>query len=60
MNDVVMTEQSLLTKHWWALAVRGIFAIILGILAIAWPGLFAEAFIIIFGIYFLAQGVFAL
>jgi len=60
MNDIVMTEQSLLTKHWWALAVRGIFAIILGILALAWPGLFAGAFIIIFGIYFLAQGIFAL
>ena len=60
MNEVIMTEKSLLTKHWWALAVRGIFAIILGILAIAWPGLFAGAFILIFGIYFLAQGVFAL
>ncbi len=60
MTEVVMTEKCLLTKHWWALAVRGIFAIILGILAIAWPSLFAGAFIIIFGIYFLAQGIFAL
>ena len=60
MNEVIMTEKKLLTKHWWALAVRGIFAIILGILAIVWPGLFAGAFIVIFGIYFLAQGIFVL
>jgi uncharacterized membrane protein HdeD (DUF308 family) len=60
MNDIIMTEKSLLTKHWWALAVRGICAIILGILAIAWSSLFAGALILIFGIYFLAQGVFVL
>lgn len=60
MNDIVMMGKSLLTKHWWAMAIRGIFAIVLGILAIIWPSLFAEAFIIIFGIYFLVQGIFAL
>ncbi|MFH1037621.1 MAG: DUF308 domain-containing protein [PVC group bacterium] len=60
MNDVVMTERCLLTRHWWAPAARGVLAILLGLLALIWPGLFADAFIIIFGVYFLAQGIAAL
>ncbi len=60
MNDIVMTERSLLTRHWWALAARGVIAILLGLLAFIWPGLFADAFVIIFGVFFLVQGITAL
>ncbi len=60
MDEIVLTERCCLTRHWWALAVRGAAAILLGLLALLWPGLFAEAFILVFAVYFLAQGLFAL
>jgi uncharacterized membrane protein HdeD (DUF308 family) len=37
-----------------------VIAIALGLLALVWPGLFAEAVILVFGIYFLIQGLFTL
>lgn len=60
MNEIVMTEKICLTRHWWALAIRGIAAVLLGLLVFIWPGLFVEAFILVFGVYFLVQGLFAL
>ena len=60
MDETALSDSFLLTRHWWSLAVRGIIAVIFGILAIVWPGIFAEAFIIVFGIFFLAHGVFIL
>jgi len=60
MNDIVTTEKVFLTRHWWALAIRGVIAIALGFLALVWPGLFAEAVILVFGVYFLVQGLFTL
>lgn len=60
MDEVVVRESNLLTKHWWALAIRGVGAIALGLLALTWPGLFAKSVILIFGIYFLLQGIFTL
>jgi uncharacterized membrane protein HdeD (DUF308 family) len=60
MNDIVTADKVFLTRHWWALAIRGVIAIALGLLALVWPGLFAEAVILVFGIYFLIQGLFTL
>ncbi len=60
MDEIIVTDRCCLTRHWWAPAVRGIFAILLGLLAFAWPGLFAEAVVLVFGIYFLIQGLFTL
>ncbi len=60
MDEIVVRERNLLTSHWWALAIRGVIAIVLGLLAFAWPGLFAEAVILVFGVYFLVQGLFTL
>jgi uncharacterized membrane protein HdeD (DUF308 family) len=60
MDEIVLTGNSYLTRHWWAPAVRGVFAILLGLLAFIWPGFFAEAVILIFGVYFLIQGLFTL
>ncbi|MDP8215456.1 MAG: DUF308 domain-containing protein [Candidatus Euphemobacter frigidus] len=60
MNEVVIAEKNYLTRHWWALAIRGIVVILLGLILLIWPGLTAEALILIFGIYFLAHGIFTL
>ncbi len=45
---------------WWALLIRGIAALLFGILAIVWPGLTLGALVILFGAYALVDGVFTL
>lgn len=49
-----------LAQNWWALAIRGIAAIIFGLLALFWPGITLLVFVIIFAIYALSDGVFAI
>jgi uncharacterized membrane protein HdeD (DUF308 family) len=47
-----------LTKNWWALALRGIAAIVFGILTLVLPGVTLAALILLFGVYALVEGVF--
>lgn len=49
----------MLIRHWWALALRGVLAILFGIMAIVWPGLTLATLILLFGAYALVDGVFA-
>src|SRR5206468_1089593 len=55
----VMTIDTL-AKNWWALAIRGGFAILFGILAVVWPDLTVGALVFLFGAYALVDGVFAI
>jgi uncharacterized membrane protein HdeD (DUF308 family) len=48
------------TGHWWALAIRGVIAIIFGLAALLRPGIALEALILLFGAYALVDGVFAI
>jgi uncharacterized membrane protein HdeD (DUF308 family) len=50
----------LFTKNWWVLLLRGIVAILFGILAFARPGLTLAALVLLFGFYALVDGVFSL
>jgi len=47
-------------RNWWALLIRGIAAVIFGILAWVWPGATWYAIAILFGAYALVDGIFAL
>jgi uncharacterized membrane protein HdeD (DUF308 family) len=49
-----------LAKNWWLLLLRGIAAIIFGVLAFAWPGITLLTLILLFGAYALADGVLAI
>jgi uncharacterized membrane protein HdeD (DUF308 family) len=49
-----------LAKLWWLFILRGVAAIIFGLLALAWPGITLAVLIILFGAYAFADGVFAL
>ena len=49
-----------LIGNWWALALRGVFAIIFAVIAFVWPGITAAALVLLFGAYALVDGVFAL
>jgi uncharacterized membrane protein HdeD (DUF308 family) len=49
-----------LTRNWWAIALRGVAAIIFGLIAIVFPGITIGAFILLFAAYALVDGVFAI
>src|SRR4051812_32146884 len=46
--------------NWWALALRGVLAILFALIAFVWPASAAAALILVFGAYALVDGVFAL
>jgi uncharacterized membrane protein HdeD (DUF308 family) len=50
----------LLSKRWWTVLLRGIAAVVFGILAFAWPHLTIATLILLFGYYALIHGIFAL
>jgi uncharacterized membrane protein HdeD (DUF308 family) len=49
-----------LAENWWLVLLRGIAAIVFGILAFFWPGLTLLALIFMWGIYAIADGILAL
>lgn len=50
----------LLAKNWWTFTLRGIAAIVFGVLALLWPGITLLALIILFGAYAIVDGVLAI
>jgi uncharacterized membrane protein HdeD (DUF308 family) len=48
-----------LTRNWWTLAIRGLAAIVFGILAIVWPGITLTTLVLLFGVYVIIDGFFA-
>ena len=53
MNDI-------LAKNWWALALRGVIAILFAVTAFAMPGLTLTILVLFFAAYLIVDGVFAL
>jgi uncharacterized membrane protein HdeD (DUF308 family) len=49
---------AILARNWWVFLLRGVAAIIFGILAIIWPLLTLQVLILLFGAYALVDGVF--
>ena len=49
-----------LARNWWAVLLRGLLAILFGVLAFVNPGLTLGALILLFGAYSLVDGVFAI
>ena len=50
----------LLARNWWALALRGVLAMIFGVVALLMPGITLEVLILLFGAYAGVDGIFAI
>ena len=49
-----------LARNWWVLVVRGVLAIVFGLLCFFLPALTLAALVLVFGAYALVDGIFAL
>lgn len=49
-----------IAKNWWSLVIRGLVAILLGIVTFAWPGITVGALVLVFGAYAFLDGLFSL
>jgi len=50
----------LLARNWWAVALRGVFAILFGLAALVLPLTTIASLVLLFAIYMLVDGVFAI
>jgi uncharacterized membrane protein HdeD (DUF308 family) len=49
-----------LAQHWWLTLLRGVCAILFGVLAFVWPGVTLFTLVILYGAFALADGVLAI
>ena len=53
MEAVVRT----LSQNWWLVLLQGVLSVVLGVLALAWPGVTLGALILLWGLFALLNGV---
>ncbi|MBP2703111.1 HdeD family acid-resistance protein [Microbispora sp. RL4-1S] len=46
-----------MAAHWWAPALRGVLAILFGLIALVWPGITLLALVLVFAAYAVVNGV---
>lgn len=49
-----------ITHNWWMFALRGMIAVLFGVVALIWPEQALQALVLLFGAYALVDGVFAM
>jgi uncharacterized membrane protein HdeD (DUF308 family) len=50
-------DPTVLTRNWWAVALRGVAAIVFGLLTFIMPGITLAALVLLFGAYAIVDGV---
>jgi uncharacterized membrane protein HdeD (DUF308 family) len=56
--DLTGARNAVLADNWWAVGLRGVFAILFGLIAFALPGVTMLALVFVFAAYSVADGVF--
>jgi uncharacterized membrane protein HdeD (DUF308 family) len=51
---------ALLARNWWAIAIRGVAAVLFGIIALLLPAAALSGLVLVFAVYMLVDGVFAI
>jgi len=51
---------NLMTQNWWAIALRGLVAVLFGIATFIWPSITLFVLVALFGAYALVDGIFAI
>jgi uncharacterized membrane protein HdeD (DUF308 family) len=49
-----------MAKYWWLTALRGVAAVVFGVLSLFWPAFSALTLVLVWGAYAFADGIFAL
>ncbi len=49
-----------LAKNWWMILLRGVCAIIFGVLTFAWPGVTLVTLVLLYGLFALSDGILAI
>lgn len=49
-----------LVRNWWLVVLRGVLAILFGLITFLWPGVTWLALILMFGVYAIIDGIFAI
>jgi uncharacterized membrane protein HdeD (DUF308 family) len=49
---------AVLARNWWAIALRGLFAILFGLVAVFLPGVTLASLVLLFGAYMVVDGIF--
>lgn len=48
-----------LARNWWAIVLRGVFAILFGVGTFLWPGITLAVLVLMYGAYLFIDGIFA-
>jgi uncharacterized membrane protein HdeD (DUF308 family) len=49
-----------LSRQWWSVALRGVLAVVFGVVALIWPDITLRALVLLYGFYALVDGLLAL
>src|SRR5919112_2642634 len=60
LSDRSHEMSRLLAQNWWAIALRGVFAILFGLIAVLVPGATILSLVLFFSAYMLVDGVFGI
>jgi uncharacterized membrane protein HdeD (DUF308 family) len=59
-DSPLMLRSAALARNWWAILIRGIAAVIFGVIAFLLPAQALSVLVLLFGAYLLVDGVFAI